>query len=717
MKRILPMLLVIIMTAAIINTSFAKDIPSDYAAKPVEYLKGHLNIAADFYKDYDSPVKRYEFAYFSVILYDELNDSKIFMDNKISNPFSDTKDPYILKAYELGIVNGVSEDKFAPDEPITREQITALFMRVLDRAAIPYNMSDTGNINFNDEWQISGWAKDSVKRAYLLGIINGVADKTIAPQNTVTREQALTLIYNILRNINKIKKNYTRGEEIPVPEIKYSGIGRYDTGWVEEAYNSTPAVCDLNGDGNLEIISSAYSILNIDAKTGNLNWRINSGYDRSSQESNYVGRTWSDIIVLDIDADGKPEIITGHSDGTVSVYNNEGYFKNGWPQKPVNAEIKSVKVFDLDLDGTDEIIVGAGVEDGTNVWVYEHDGTLRNGWPQLNVANDAVKTPSGTYGSYAWGIFNDNISVGDINGDTYPEIIVPSDVPFICVYDSNGNLIPVNPVFGNRAWGKVGVWEDYSFEKKVENEGWGISEDWRTGLPVDLLSLPHSERYTVNFSFGKSLVTDVNGDGNNEVVVSGNVYDRAYGFPPPGKYQGLFFFSGDRTRFSDGKYNWESQPTDTGAPISEDWNEIELCMPDPVAEDIDLDGNREIIYPTYDGSINCFWLNKSNWKYTVFDGVTKEFASSPAVVDINNDGLKEIIFTTFTSKKAQKAGSLYILSYDGDVIQKVQLPESLGDNPIPNGALGSPLVLCIDGDGRYEIVINSYLGGVIVYDI
>lgn len=716
MNKIISVLLVIIMTLAIFNAAFAKDTPSDYAAKPIGYLMGNLNIDADFYKDYDAPVKRAEFAYLSVILYYELINSNILTDTKIPNPFSDTKDPYIIKAFELGIVNGVSDDKFAPDEPITREQITALFMRVLDSAKIPYNMSDTSNIDFSDEWQISIWAKDSVKRAYLLGVINGVAHKTIAPQNNVTREQALTLIYNILRNIHKIKNNYTRGEEIPVPQIKYSGIGKYDTGWVEEAYNSTPAVCDLNGDGNLEIISSAYSILNIDAKTGNLNWRINSGYDRSGQ-GNYVGRTWSDIIVKDIDADTKPEIITGHSDGTVSVYNNEGYFKTGWPQKAINAEIKSVKVCDLDLDGTDEIIVGAGVEDGTNVWVFEHDGTLRTGWPQLNTANDAVKTPNGTDGSYAWGIFNDNISVGDINGDNYPEIIVPSDVPFICAYDRDGNLIPANTIFGNRAWGKVGVWEDYSFEKKVENEGWGASEDWRTGLPVDLLNLPRTERYTVNFSFGKSLVTDVNGDGKNEVVVTGNVYDRAYGFPPPGKYQGLFIFNGDRTRFTEGKYHWEYQPTDTGAPISEDWNEIELCMPDPVAEDIDSDGNREIIYPTYDGSINCFWLDRSSWKYTVFDGVTKEFASSPAVVDINNDGLKEIIFTTFTSKNSSKTGSLYILSFDGNVIQKVQLPKSLGDNPIPNGALGSPLVSCIDGDGRYEIVINSYLGGVIVYDI
>jgi len=695
----------------------SESVPSDFAVEPIQYLKENTEISSEYYRDYQTIVSREEFAYYSVILYYKLINMPMDISIKEPNKFMDTNNNYVLKANELGIVKGIDDKHFSPQEPVSREQAAELFVRILQKSNIPFNTDDTGYLVFNDESSISDWAKEGVKRAYHIGIINGVSTNTIAPQQNITREQALTLIYNILDNLERIKKGYTRGSVISTPTLKYSGVGQYDTGWCEEAYYSTPAVADLNGDGRLEIIFSAYSIVNADAATGNVNWRISSGFDRSSPDAKYTGRTWSNIIIKDVDGDGKLEIITGHSNGIVSVYNNEGYFKPGWPQKPTENEIKSVRAYDLDNDGTDEIIVAAAIENSTNIWVYEHNGSLRTGWPQLNDQTDAVKNPVLKSTGYAWGVFADNISVGDINGDGMAEIVVPSDVPFICAYDSFGNLIEANPMYGGRSWGKIGGWEDAAFESKVENEGWGVSIDWRTGQEIDLFSLPRSERYTVNFAFGKSVIADLDGNGTNEVVVTGNVYDRAYGFPPPGKYQGLFVFNGDRTRFRNQKYDWSQIPVDTGEPLSEDWNEIELCIPAPAVEDIDLNGEKEIIYPTYDGRIQCFWLDKTSWAYSVYDGYTKEFASSPAVVDLNNDGYKEIIFTTFTAKNSSKTGSLYILSHKGKLIHKVELPKSLGGTTIPNGGLAAPLVSDVDGDGLFEIVVNSHLSGLVVYDL
>lgn len=58
-----------------------------------------------------------------------------------------------------------------------------------------------------------------------------------------------------------------------------------------------------------------------------------------------------------------------------------------------------------------EIVVTSAASSKTNTWVYEHDGALRSGWPQLN--NES---------GYAWGVFNDNAAVGDLDGDGLGEI-------------------------------------------------------------------------------------------------------------------------------------------------------------------------------------------------------------------------------------------------------------------------------------------------------
>ncbi len=92
-----------------------------------------------------------------------------------------------------------------------------------------------------------------------------------------------------------------------------------------------------------------------------MKWRAKSGHDRSEPDADNVGRTWSDVIVADVDGDNEVEIITAHGKGYVSVYNKEGYFESGWPKRPSDRELRGLKVADIDQDGTSEIIVAAGV--------------------------------------------------------------------------------------------------------------------------------------------------------------------------------------------------------------------------------------------------------------------------------------------------------------------------------------------------------------------
>ena len=235
------------------------------------------------------------------------------------------------------------------------------------------------------------------------------------------------------------------------------------------------------------------------------------------------------------------------------------------------------------------------------------------------------------------------------------------------------------------------------------------------GYPIDLFSLPMNERRIATFTHSKAVIADVDGDGKSEVAVVGAVHDRAVG-PLPSLYQELYLYRGDRTRFDAG---WMSAPDRLGAPLSEDWSVIERCTPDPVCADLDGDGKLEILYPDFSGKLNCYWLDHTqhgNWPINVYDGTTMEYATAPAVYDFNGDGTPEIVFATHTQKNGSKKGSLLIADTQGNVLQRVELPDSLGD-PIPNGCCIPPVIADVDGDGKMEIVLHTYLSGVTVYDL
>jgi hypothetical protein len=478
---------------------------------------------------------------------------------------------------------------------------------------------------------------------------------------------------------------------IQAPVLKWQKGGCYSS-WCETGWYSSPAVADLDGDGTMDVIGSAYTIFVLNGKTGNLEWQVASGHDRSQPGADNVGRTWPGIVVADVDGDGQSEIVTAHSGGVVCVYNSAGYFKPGWPQQPITDELRGLSAYDLDGDGKMEIIVTGALGSRTNTWVYQYDGTLRAGWPQLS--DDS---------GYAAGVYNANASVGDLDGDGAGEIVVPSDVHYICAYEQNSSQIPANAMYGSKGWGKVGVWESLD----VELRGWGECNGVR------------AESYRTNFADGASVMADVNQDGAMEVVATGNVYDCDAGYPPS-RYDGVYIFNADRSRFNASGFDWRTWPVDTGAPISEDYDVIESAEPNPAVADLDGDGKLEIIYPSYDGRVHAFWLNKTEhgqWPYSVYNASEGfyRFASEPVVADLDNDGKAEVIFASWTQIGSNRTGKLHILDYLGNVIHEVDLPAAFSGDW--NGALAAPTLDDIDGDGELEVVLNTAHSGLVAYDL
>ncbi len=483
---------------------------------------------------------------------------------------------------------------------------------------------------------------------------------------------------------------------VAAPILKWDNGGCFSS-WCEKGWYSSPAVADLDGDGRMEIVGSAYSLVVVDGETGELKWRVASGHDRSEPGAGNVGRTWPGVVVTDVNHDGRPNIVTAHNHGYVSVYDHNGYFLPGWPRHPTDRELRGLVVHDLDGDGTREIIVSGAVSSRTNTWIYDHRGNLRPGWPQLS--NDS---------GFAFGVFNDNVAVGDLDGDREVELVIPSDVHYICAYNPNGEGVPTHAMYGGKKWGAVGIWESMVPELR----GWGSCSGERI------------ESYRTNFANGAAVITDVDGDGGNEVVVTGNVYDCHSGYPPS-RYTGVYIFHPDRSRFTSERWNWQNPPVDTGAPISEDYSVIENCQPNPAVADLDADGEKEIIFPAYDGKVHAFWLDKQehhNWPYPVYNSQEGfyRFASEPVVADLDHDGCAEVIFTSWVQNsdaEPVRLGKLHLLDCRGTVLHEVSLPPPLSSRRKWNGALAAPTIADIDGDGEMELAVQTVYAGLAVYDL
>ena len=180
-----------------------------------------LNLIPDSLKNGDltKSITREEFAEVSVKAYEALTGKKA--TPVASNPFVDTKNTEVLKAYNLGITTGTSATTFEPNALLNREQAATMLTRTYKKATIDgwtiaddskFPLEYTKSNTFADDKDISSWAKDSVYFMNANGIINGVGDNKFAPKNTTsaeeavgyanaTREQAIIIATRMVKNL------------------------------------------------------------------------------------------------------------------------------------------------------------------------------------------------------------------------------------------------------------------------------------------------------------------------------------------------------------------------------------------------------------------------------------------------------------------------------------------------------------------------------------
>ena len=171
-------------------------------------------------EDLTQDITRAEFAAVAVKVYEALSGTPAIPI--VNNPFTDCNDVEVLKAYNIGAVNGTSATTYDPDALLNREQAATMLTRVFKKITLAgwtlptdsqFTLPYTKPAAFADDKDISDWAKDSVYFMAANGIIQGnegkFMPKAVTPEQEAagyaqaTREQALLIAVRMVENLGK----------------------------------------------------------------------------------------------------------------------------------------------------------------------------------------------------------------------------------------------------------------------------------------------------------------------------------------------------------------------------------------------------------------------------------------------------------------------------------------------------------------------------------
>jgi len=210
-KRILMVTLIGVILFGMLSGTFAS--PSSWAEPFVKamLLEGLASEELLDTNKMQEPITREEFAELTVRLYAK-SKGKTVQELVQWNPFYDTDNPMVAKAYNIGIVSGTGTDSsdrklFSPSNLVTRQEIAVMLVKELKLLGIDTRIHN--GLKYSDEDAIASWAYDAVAFASSNDILSGVGDNRVAPTANATREQALVLIHKIATKYGWVDNTYT----------------------------------------------------------------------------------------------------------------------------------------------------------------------------------------------------------------------------------------------------------------------------------------------------------------------------------------------------------------------------------------------------------------------------------------------------------------------------------------------------------------------------
>jgi len=105
----------------------------------------------------------------------------------------------VAAAHAAGLIEGLTEEAFGPDEPISREQMAVLLVRAYALLTGKEIAAGTDHLaGYTDGEDVSGWAREAVNAAIELGLMQGKGGGQFAPKEEATRAETAMVIWKLL---------------------------------------------------------------------------------------------------------------------------------------------------------------------------------------------------------------------------------------------------------------------------------------------------------------------------------------------------------------------------------------------------------------------------------------------------------------------------------------------------------------------------------------
>lgn len=284
----------------------------------------------------------------------------------------------------------------------------------------------------------------------------------------------------------------------------------------------TVVIKDLDGDGKPDLVTANAGSDNVSIFR---NTSVGGVLSFDTRLDIYVGSTPMDVIVRDLNGDGKPDLIAANnSDNTITI------FQNGSTSSGISfvrsieyfglGAVQRIAVDDLNQDGLPDIVVSSGIG---KVFIFENVGV-----PGSVLESASFKTPI----ELVTGTGTNDISIADLDNDGLPDLVVS-------VINHNKLMIFKNTQLNGKITFAQGINYSFGFSPYFftvgDLNGDGKPDIVLANLPsnnieimqnksvngvIDALSFEVTGRIASVVNQRRVSVVDLNGDGMPEIVAS-----------------------------------------------------------------------------------------------------------------------------------------------------------------------------------------------------
>lgn len=423
----------------------------------------------------------------------------------------------------------------------------------------------------------------------------------------------------------------------------------------------TVAVGDLNGDGREDLVTATGTIVNTDTINVASVFLGNGDGTFGPPRDFVTGMQPRFVAIGDVNRDGKPDLVTANSQGSVSVLlgNGDGTFRTR-TDYPVELDPQFLAMADLDGDGDLDLAV-----------LYDLDSNklsvlLGNGDGSFGATND-----------YATGNTPVFVAAGDVNGDGKPDLVTANYGDNI-----NGSISILlgygDGTFGARTDIATGI---YSFPRSVaiadlngdNQEDLAVVTEGDFSVTVFLGqgngTFLQATKHTVGIYAGNAVLGDLNRDGKLDVALT--------------TYSEMTVLLGN----GDATFGTKDEVATGQAPSS------------VAIGDLNGDGMPDMAVTNRTSSTVSVLLGNGTGRFTAGnDFATGSNPSSVAIGDLNRDGRADLVVAN-----SDNANSISVLLGNGDGTFAAKNDYGVGQRPTLV-AIGD-----LNGDGNPDLVTaNSY---------